>query len=107
MTGEGERMLRAAVAAKIDRRKGAFLGISASATDNIMWEIEGVTKGSSADRAGLLAGDSFVTYDGKPVGDFNTLQSLIAQNDVGDEVTVRIRRGGEIIEREITLGEWD
>ena len=107
MTAAGERDLRDAMAAKIDRRKGAFLGISASASDNIMWEIEGVTKGSSADRAGLLPGDIFVTYDGKPVGDFSTLQSLIAQNDVGETVTVRVRRGGEVIERQVTLGEWD
>lgn len=107
MTAAGERQLREAVAAKIDRRKGAFLGISASVSDNIMWVVEDVTKGSSADRAGLQRRDAFVTYDGKPVGDFNTLQALIAQNDVGDVVIVRIRRGGKVIERQITLGEWD
>lgn len=107
MTAAGERELREAMAAKIDRRKGAFLGISVPASDQLMWEVEGVTRGSSAARAGLEPGDTILTYDGKPVGDFGSLQSLIAQNDVGDTVVVKIRRGRETIEREITLGEWD
>ena len=50
---------------------------------------------------------TFVTYDGKPVGDFSSLQSLIAENDVGDIVTVRVRRAREVIERQVTLGEWE
>jgi hypothetical protein len=106
MTRDGEAKLRESVAAKVDRRKGAFMGISPTTADNEMWEIQTVTRGSSAEKAGLRPGDSFVTYDGKPVGDFRSLTSLIAENDVGETVTVKIRRGGQIIERRITLGEW-
>ncbi len=107
VTRDGEAKLRDAVAARIDRRKGAFLGISPSAPDNVMWEINHVTAGSAADRSGLRPGDALVTYDGNPVGDFNSLTALIAEQDVGLTVTVSIRRDGQVIERQITLGEWD
>lgn len=107
MTDAGEQKLRNAMAAQIDRRRGAFLGIAASEPNNLMWQIDRVTPGGAAAQAGLQPGDSLVTYDGKPVGDFDTLRSFLAQNDAGDTVTLKLRRKGEVIEREVTLGEWD
>ena len=107
MTRDGEAKLRDALAARIDRRNGAFMGISPSTPDNERWQVLQVTPNSSAEKAGLRPGDQFVTYDGKPVGDFRSLTSLIAENKVGDTVTVKLRRDGQVIERRITLGEWD
>lgn len=107
MTREGETKLRDAVPARIDRRKGAFLGIQPTQIDNAAWEIGNVTAGSAADKAGLRAGDVFVTYDTKKVGDFLSLTAMIAQHDAGHIVDVTLRRDGDIIERRIKLGEWD
>lgn len=107
VTGKGEDELRKAVAARIDRRRGAFLGISPNDPDNAAWEIRTVTEGTAADQAGLRPGDVFVTYDTKKVGDFHSLTALIAEHDVGHVVDVTLRRDGEIIERRIQLGEWD
>lgn len=107
MTRDGAEQLRKASAAVVKVKKGAFLGIVASEPDNLDWQIDRVTAGGAADRAGLQAGDSLVTYDGKPVGNFDTLRSLLAENEAGDTVIVAVRRDGQIIEREVTLGEWE
>jgi len=107
MTRAGAENLGKATAARIDRRKGAFLGIAASDPNNLMWQIDRVTEGGAAERSGLLPGDSLVTYDGKPVGDFDTLRSFLAENNVGDTGALKVRRNGEVIEREVTLGEWE
>ena len=107
MTGDGEAKLREALAARIDRRKGAFLGIAPTQIDNVAWEIGSVTPGSAAETAGLRPGDVFVTYDTKKVGDFMSLTAMIAEQDAGHTVDVTLRRDGEIIERRIQLGEWE
>lgn len=107
ITHDGEAKLREALAARIDRRRGAFLGIQPTQADNAAWEIGHVTEGSAADKAGLRAGDAFVTYDTKKVGDFHSLTAMIAEHDAGHIVDVTLLRAGEIIERRIQLGEWD
>ncbi len=107
MTRDGETKLRDALAARIDRRRGAFLGISPTQPDNVEWAIGHVTEGTAADKAGLLPGDVFLTYDTKKVGDFMSLTAMIAEHDAGTLVDVTLRRGGEVIERRIQLGEWD
>lgn len=107
MTGDGEAKLKAALAARIDRRRGAFLGISPTQIDNVAWEIGNVTPGTAADKAGLRPGDVFITYDTKQVGDFLSLTAMIAEHDAGHIVDVTLRRDGEIIERRIQLGEWN
>ena len=107
LTPDGEAKLRGALAARIDRRRGAFLGIQPSQIGNAAWEIGNVTAGSAADKAGLRTGDVFVTYDTKKVGDFESLTALIAEHDAGHTVDVTLRRNGELIERRIQLGEWD
>jgi len=107
MTGDGEAKLREALAARIDRRRGAFLGIQPTQIDNAAWEVGHVTEGSAAEKAGLRPGDVFVTYDTKKVGDFLSLTAMIAEHDAGHIVDVTLLRDGEIIERRIQLGEWD
>jgi len=107
ITENGEAELKKATAARIDRRKGAFLGIAPTQLDNVAWEIGNVTAGTAADKAGLKQGDVFLTYDSKKVGDFLSLTAMIAEHDAGHIVDVTLRRGAEIIERRIQLGEWD
>ncbi|HUG68821.1 MAG TPA: PDZ domain-containing protein [Pirellulaceae bacterium] len=107
MTDDGEAKLKKAVTAGIDRRRGAFLGISPTQIDNVAWEIGNVTPGTAADKAGLRPGDVFLTYDTKKVGDFLSLTAMIAEHDAGHVVDVTLRRDGEVIERRIQLGEWN
>ena len=107
ITRDGESKLRDALAARVDRRRGAFLGIQPTQLDNAAWEIGKVTPGSAAAKAGLRAGDVFVSYDTKKVGDFMSLTAMIAEHDAGHIVDVTLRRDGQLIERRIQLGEWD
>ncbi len=106
VTEPGADQLRKAMIAEVDRRDGAFLGISPSHLGPD-WFIRSVTAGSSAEKAQIRAGDMIVSYDGQPVADFNQLTALIAKHPPGSTVPIGIRRGNTIIEKRITLGEWD
>ncbi|MFV1967847.1 MAG: PDZ domain-containing protein [Pirellulaceae bacterium] len=90
----------------VDVRKGAFLGIGPSGLGE-EWFIRSVAIDSAADRAGLRPGDAITAYEGQPVRDFVALTAMIGKNDVNDTVTIRIRRGERVLERQVTFGEWD
>ncbi len=107
VTRHGEAKLRDALGGRIDWRRGAFLGISPTDPDNVAWEIARVEPDSAAEKAGLEKGDVFVTYDTKKVDNFLSLTAMIAEHDAGHTVDVTLRRGDEILERRITLGEWE
>lgn len=107
MTKEGVAQLAAKrPIADIDFRRGAFLGVGGTAVDEGC-SIGQVHSGSAAAKAGLLVGDIIVRYNGEPVVDFESLKDLISENDAGDTVPIEIKRGGQTVQREITLGEWD
>ena len=106
VTEEGADRLRVALVAEVDRRDGAFLGISPSHLGPD-WFIRSVTPGSSAENAGIRAGDMIISYEGQKIADFNELTALIAKHPPGSTVPIGIRRGNQIIEKKITLGEWD
>ena len=106
VTDKGEAKLRVAVVAEVDRRQGAFLGISPSHLGQ-NWFIRTVTEKSSADKAGLQPGDVITKYEQQPIGDFNSLTQMIAKNTAGDTVTLEILRGSRRFERKIKLGEWE
>jgi len=67
--------------------------------------VVGVEDGSPADRGGLIVGDILATLDGQPVEDTDDLLVLLAGDRVGRPVPVKLVRGGEIAEVEITVGE--
>ena len=54
-----------------------------------------VTSRRVADRAGLKAGDIIVALNGKPVTNPDALVVGIRALDVGDKVTLTVRRGGK------------
>jgi len=68
-------------------------------------EIEGVTAGDPADRAGLQLGDVIWEVEGTPVATQGQLQANIARRHPGDEVTLTIYRDGRPMDLELTLGE--
>ena len=67
--------------------------------------VVGVEDGSPAARGGLMVGDIIVTLDGQPVEDTDDLLVLLAGERVGRPVPVKLVRGGELTEIEITVGE--
>ncbi len=67
--------------------------------------VVGVEDGSPADRGGLIVGDILATLDGQPVEDTDDLLVLLHGERVGRAVPVKLVRGGELEELEITVGE--
>src|SRR5918911_5350743 len=67
--------------------------------------VVGVEDGSPAGRGGLIVGDILATLDGQPVEDTDDLLVLLAGERVGRAVPIKLVRGGELAEVEITVGE--
>lgn len=67
--------------------------------------VVGIEDGSPASRAGFLIGDIIATLDGQPVEDTEDLLTLLAGERVGNEVPVRLVRGGELTTLRLTVGE--
>jgi hypothetical protein len=92
----------------VDRRKGAFLGITVPPNRvGEDWSVQSVTEGSSAETAGLQFGDKIVEYGGKPVDTFKELIVMIGKNDVGDTVDILVQREGKKLDKTITFGGWN
>jgi S1-C subfamily serine protease len=78
--------------------QGAYLapsGISGSSP---------VVAGSPAERAGLKAGDIVTEVDGKSVDSQHSLTTRLNQYQPGDEVTLKVLRGGKTISIHVSLG---
>jgi S1-C subfamily serine protease len=67
--------------------------------------VVGVEDGSPAGRGGLIVGDILATLDGQPVEDTDDLLVMLSGGRVGRPVPVKLVRGGELTEVEITVGE--
>jgi len=67
--------------------------------------VVGVEEGSPAGSGGLIVGDILATLDGQPVEDTDDLLVLLGGDRVGRPVPVKLVRGGELEELEITVGE--
>jgi hypothetical protein len=92
----------------VDRKRGAFLGIRVppGEPNRDDWHILDVTPGSAAEKGGLQPGDVIVKYGDRAVENFKSLQTMIADDVGGDTVVLQVRRGAEILTKEITFGEW-
>ena len=100
---------------RIDYRRGAFLGVSCQTLGN-QCELATVHPESPAERAGLRAGDTIVTFAGKQVADFDSLTEVISQYAVDDVVEVVYHRPvidengldtrQQSLTTKVTLGEW-
>jgi serine protease Do len=67
--------------------------------------VQGLTKDSPAEAAGVRSGDVIVAVDGKKVGYSQQLQSRIAEHRPGDRVTLTVYRDKRSRELEVRLGE--
>lgn len=64
-----------------------------------------VESGSPAEKGGLTLGDTLLSVDDKLVRRLDDLLGLLSHDLVGQKVTVRLLRGGELSEQEVTVGE--
>ena len=67
--------------------------------------VVGIEDGSPADQGGLMVGDIVATLDGQPAEDTDDLLVLLSGERVGRSVPVKVVRGGEPRELNVTVGE--
>jgi serine protease Do len=65
-----------------------------------------VIDGSPADKAGIQDGDIIVEFKGKKVKSPDELRELVAKQEIGDEIKVKVVRGEDSETLQITLGDW-
>ncbi len=76
------------------RSNAAYLGVrrDPEAPD---CRIKAIVPGTPAEKAGLMAGDVIVKFDGRKVGAYDELVELLGKKKPEDEVTIEARRGEE------------
>lgn len=60
--------------------------------------------GGPAEKGGLLQGDTLVNVAGSPITDIEALQSALGPETVGQGVSVKVVRGGEVKDVNLTVG---
>ena len=110
--------LRRVVAMLVDhgRVRRGFLGLSTQPVRlpeevaNQMGQETGliltaVETGSPAEQGGLLLGDTLITLDGVAMRQPDDLIAFLVPDKIGAAVAVKLLRGGEVLEVEVTVGE--
>lgn len=64
----------------------------------------GVQPDSPAAAAGLVLGDVLLAFEGQPLSDLTQLHSLLSEERIGKQATLRILRGGEPRDVTVTVG---
>jgi S1-C subfamily serine protease len=67
--------------------------------------VVGVTEGSAAAHAGVLVGDIIFEFDGHPIESPEDLLDLLIGERVGRSAVLRLLRGGQPLDVEVTVGE--
>jgi S1-C subfamily serine protease len=65
----------------------------------------GITAGGPAAAAGFVVGDVLLDFDGSPTAAAEDLHELLAAAGAGKTVTVRVLRGGDPRELQVTIGD--
>src|SRR5690625_873372 len=78
--------------------RGQIVSIVASATEVLPGA------GSPADKAGLLPGDRIISLEGRRVSTPEGLTNHLQRYDVGERVSLTIRRGSRVQTIEVELG---
>jgi serine protease Do len=69
--------------------------------------IAGVSADGPAAKADIQKGDIILKFDGKTVREMRELPRIVANTDIGKQVTVEIWRKGKVIKRNVRLGELE
>jgi S1-C subfamily serine protease/predicted esterase len=77
--------------------KRGLLGITPQTADTYNGQpvIGSIQPDSAAARAGLAAGDKILEINGKPIPNYSALQHVMGPLYEGDEITVKVSRGGK------------
>lgn len=70
-------------------------------------KVDEVVADGPASRAGLQGGDLILEFNGIPVESFERLRQRIFRSRIGEAVKLKVRRGEETLELEVTLGEMN
>jgi len=86
----------------VDDQKLKALGVD---TDHGAY-VDGVTKGSPAEEAGIQPGDVIVEFDGQRVEDNKSLVQRTSATEPGTKVKIVVIRNGRRNRISVTMGEW-
>ena len=68
-------------------------------------QVQAVTDGGPASKAGVKAGDSIVAFNGKAVNNNYSLLGYVRASAMGDKVKMTVVRGGNTMDLEVTLDQ--
>ena len=68
-------------------------------------QVQAVTDGGPAPKAGVKAGDSIVAFNGKAVNNNYSLLGYVRASAMGDKVKLTVVRGGNTMDLEVTLDQ--
>lgn len=68
-------------------------------------QVQAVTDGGPASKAGVEAGDSIVAFNGKAVNNNYSLLGYVRASAMGDKVKLTVVRGGNTMDLEVTLDQ--
>jgi serine protease Do len=111
LKAQGEKVAAAAAPAKPEppappkaKQKG-ILGIVATQTLENQIIVRTVSAGGAAEKAELKVGDVILKVNDKAVANFDELAKILQPLFAGDKVTLRVRRGSDEKDIQVTLGE--
>lgn len=67
--------------------------------------VKSVTAFGAAERAGILAGDVIVEFDGQKIETIDEINEIRDSHQVGDTIKIKLKRNGKTVETELTLLE--
>lgn len=84
-------------------RAGVYLGLAGGQSDEGC-PITRVGPGSPAEQAGIKVGDLVLSVDGQPIKTFAELSALVKQRNVGDEMTLDLKRADMKLKVKVKVG---
>lgn len=67
--------------------------------------VSDITKGSPAEKAGIMRGDIIVEYDGKMISSVSNLRNSVAQTKIGSKIGIKIIRNGKEFNLNVIIAE--
>jgi serine protease Do len=64
-----------------------------------------ISKGSPAEKSGMMRGDVILEFNGKEVKSVGSLRNIVSQSKVGSQVKLKILRGGKEYQLTVTIAE--
>jgi len=65
--------------------------------------LEAVLEGSPAEKAGIRGGDVLLEFGGERITVLEEFEAALRRHRPGDRVKVKVRRGDQVVETEVTL----